>query len=340
MALWAIVLAGGAGTRFWPASTPEQPKQLLPLVDPSETLLEATLRRIAPLVPASNVYVSTGAHLALPTRKILGSSAVKLLAEPVPRNTAPCIAWATATILAADPQALCIVLPSDHAITKPDAFLARVGDALDAARLGYLTTIGIEPTRAETGYGYIERGDPIRDGIFVAKRFVEKPDRARADEYVASGRFLWNAGMFFYAASTMMDAVREHAPDIAALLAGGNVEATFASMPSISIDHAIMEKARKVAVVPGDFGWSDLGSWQSAWELSAKDPDGNVLPAGSVAIDAHGNLVWDARAGRKARTYAVLGVSDLVIVETEDAVLVVPRDRAQDVRLLVERLKR
>jgi mannose-1-phosphate guanylyltransferase len=345
MAVYAIVLAGGAGTRFWPASRSSKPKQLLQLVKGNETLLEATVRRIAPLVPASNVVVSTGAHLMDATRAALRDAmGVTFLAEPVPRNTAPCVAWAAATIFARNPQALCIVLPSDHFIVAEDAFIATAERALEAARQGHLTTIGIKPTRAETGYGYVEIGsqvDPLGHA-FAATRFVEKPSRELAEEYVASGRFLWNAGMFFFKAATMMDAMREHLPEVArsvdAIVSGtSSVEEVFPTMPAISLDHGVMEKARNVAVVPGDFGWSDLGSWESTWELSPKDGDDNVLPPESIAIDARGNLVWD-RSG-SGRTYALVGVSDLVVVETDDAVLIVPRSRAQDVRLVVERLR-
>jgi mannose-1-phosphate guanylyltransferase len=235
-----------------------------------------------------------------------------------------------------------MVLPSDHAIANEPEFVARIRDALETARLGYLTTIGIKPSRAETGYGYIEQGRALAPNAFETKRFVEKPDAARAKEYLESGRFLWNAGMFFYLGSAMMEAIRAHAAEIAVAVDcvvehPTELDTLFEKMPSISIDHAIMEKASNVAVVPGDFGWNDLGSWQSAWELAAKDASDNAVPLHTVAVDARGNLVWD-RTGRK-RTYALVGVSDLVVVETEDAVLIVPRSRSQDVRLVVERLK-
>src|SRR5580693_2126066 len=190
MAVYAIVLAGGAGTRFWPASRSSKPKQLLPLVQGEETLLAATVRRIAPLVPPSNVVVSTGVHLMEATRDALKDRmGVTFLAEPVPRNTAPCIAWAAATLYARNPQALCIVLPSDHFIVAEDAFIATVERALEAARNGYLTMIGVKPTRAETGYGYIETGSPVDSTghAFAVERFVEKPTRERAEEYVESG---------------------------------------------------------------------------------------------------------------------------------------------------------
>lgn len=341
MADYAIVLAGGAGTRFWPASRTARPKQLLPLVG-DESLLAATVHRIAPIVPPERVVIATGAHLLEATRAAVPEvPAENFLAEPAPRNTAPAIAWATAEIARRDPDALCMVLPSDHFIAQPEVYAGAVARALDGARRGFLTTIGIRPTRPETGYGYIELGGEIAASLYEAARFVEKPSLAVAEQYVSSGKFFWNAGMFFYAAKTMLDAVREHLPEVAgkldACLRKDSLGTVFPTMPSVSIDVGVMEKARRVAIVPGDFGWNDLGSWQSAWELSPKDEAGNVVPEGSVVIDGQNNLVWD-RSGSK-RTYALVGVSDLVVVETDDAVLIVPRERAQDVRLAVERLR-
>jgi len=336
MAVFAIVLAGGAGTRFWPASRAAQPKQLLPLVG-SESLLATTVKRVAPLAPPERVLVATGEHLLEATRAALPSvPAENFLAEPLPRNTAPAIAWATAVAAQRDRDATCMVLPSDHFIADEDGFRARVRDALAAAERGFLATLGIHPTRPETGFGYIEAGAEIAPRTFEARRFVEKPSLAVAEEYVAAGTFFWNAGMFFYRAQTMIEALEEHLPSVIAGVRG-DARASFPSFPSVSIDKGVMEKAKRVAVVPGDFGWSDLGSWESAWELAPKDADQNVLPAGSVAVDATGNLVWDGGKGK--RTYALVGVRDLVVVETEDAVLVVPRDRAQDVRLVVEKLR-
>jgi mannose-1-phosphate guanylyltransferase len=297
---------------------------------------------MAPIVPPERVLVVTGAHLLDATRAVVPEvPAENFLAEPVPRNTAPAIAWATAEIARRDPEALCMVLPSDHFIAMPDAYVAAVKTALEGARRGYLTTLGIRPTRPETGFGYIEIGAEIAPHVHEAARFVEKPNLEVARTYVESGKFLWNAGMFFYAAKAMNEALREHLPDVAAkaaqCLSPAALASVFPAMQSISIDHGVMEKARRVAVVPGDFGWSDVGSWQSSWELAEKDADGNATPEGAIVIDGKNNLVWD-RSG-SGRTYALVGVSDLVVVETEDAVLIVPRERAQDVRLAVEKLK-
>lgn len=350
--VFAVIMAGGAGTRFWPASRELRPKQLLPLAgNTEESLLAATVRRIAPLVPTQNVYIATGAKLAEATaRELPQLPRANVLAEPVARNTAPCIGWATATIARANPEALIMVLPSDHFITDEEGFREVVARAIAGARRGHMTTIGVVPTRPETGYGYIEVGSDLDGGIHQVARFVEKPDRARAERYVQGGKHLWNAGMFFFQASVMRRAVVAHLPALAtgldeldaAAARGDEASALarlFPTFPSISIDHGVMEKASNLAVVPGSFEWNDIGSWQVTWELAPHDARGNAVPAGSVVVDASNNLVSDLRTQRTARRYALVGVSDLVIVETDDAVLVIPRDRAQDVRLVVDELK-
>ena len=340
---YAVIMAGGAGTRFWPASRADRPKQLLALgADPEEPLLAATVRRLSPLVAPENVWIATGAHLAEATARVLPAvPRANILAEPVPRNTAPCIGWATSILARQDPDALVAVLPSDHFMSDEPGFRATLERALAAATAGHLATIGVVPTRPETGYGYIELGEPLagaQPGTFAVARFVEKPDRARAEQYVRGGKHLWNAGMFFFRARTMLRAIEQQLPELAEGLAeierGGDLAAIFPRLPSVSIDHGVMEKASGLAVVKGDFGWNDVGSWESAWELGAKDAAGNVLPAGAIAVDAQGNLV---RAADKL--VALVGVKDLVVVDTGDALLVMPRERAQDVRAVVDALK-
>lgn len=346
--VYAVIMAGGAGTRFWPASRSLRPKQLLPLAGSStETLLAATVRRLSPLVTEDRVIVVTGEHLAEGTRKAVpGVPAAQILKEPAPRNTAPCIAWATALVARLDPEAVIAVLPSDHFITDEAAFRRVLEQAIATAASGRVTTVGIVPTRPETGYGYIEVGEPIDANAKSVVRFVEKPDRARAEQFLAGKKHLWNAGMFFFRASDMTSLVAQHLPDLAKGIAtidaapndAGVVKTVFPTLPSISIDHGVMEKAANLAVVPGDFGWNDVGSWQSAWELAEHDAAGNGLEkgGGAIAIDAKNNLVRSL-GGKKV--IALVGVNDLVVVETDDAVLVIPRDRAQDVRLVVEALK-
>lgn len=359
-----LILAGGAGTRFWPASRATRPKQLLPLVG-GEPLITATARRVLPLCARGGsdgwerLWIATGKHLVAPTRAALpGVSERRLLVEPAPRNTAPCIGWAAATIAREDPNAIVIVLPSDHHIADVPRFLEVLDTAVASARGGAITTIGIRPTHPETGFGYIEAADAGAASAAPREvlRFVEKPSRERAEEFLATGRFLWNAGMFIFRAGDMRAAIRAHLPALAegldeidraaALGAAAEAEAierVFPRLPAVSIDHGVMEHVGRLAVVPGDFGWSDLGSWQSAWELAEKDERGNSAPAGSVLVDARDNYVVDLRArdggAGDGRVLALVGVEGLVVVETDDALLIVPRDRAQDVKHVVDALK-
>ncbi len=347
--VYAVVMAGGAGTRFWPASRYGRPKQLLPLAATDEPLLTATVRRLDPVIRSDRVLIVTGAHLAESTeRAVSGVAREHILCEPAPRNTAPCIAWATSRIARTDPEALVAVLPSDHFIGDEAQFRAVLERALHSASRGNVTTIGIVPTRPETGYGYIELGDELAEETYSVVRFVEKPDRQTAEAFVAGKRHLWNAGMFFFRAKDMLALVEEHLPELASGIAKLDraaetgtedeaLRAIFPSLPSVSVDHGIMEKARGLAVVPGEFGWNDLGSWESAWELGDHDQAGNSLSAGAIAIDAENNLVRSL--GKLPKVVALVGVEDLVVVDTDDALLVMSRDRAQDVRLVVEALR-
>jgi mannose-1-phosphate guanylyltransferase len=348
----AVILAGGSGTRFWPASRRARPKQLLALAGPGdESLIAATIRRLRPLIEPSHVWVATSTTLLDATALALPDvPRAHLLAEPVARNTAAPIGWAAATIARTDPDAIVVVLPADHFISDEPGFRAVLERAIRTAEQGWLTTIGVAPTRPETGYGYIEVGGVLAEGAHAVTHFVEKPDSARADRFVSGGRHLWNAGMFVFRAHVMLEAIGRHLPALAAALTDLDaaaekgdearvLEAVFPSLPSISIDHGVMEKAERVAVVPGSFGWNDVGSWEVSWELARHDAEGNALPEGTVTVDAANNLVKDLSTGKKRR-FALLGVSDLVLVETDDAVLVMPRARAQDVRAVVEELSR
>lgn len=309
--LHTLVLAGGAGTRFWPLSTPARPKQLLALGPSSRTLLADTIARVAPL--GARPWVITTSALADAVRA--EAPGADVLVEPVGRGTAPAIAWATAQIAAVDADAVVIVLPADHHIADADAFRAALGRAVALAAKGALVTIGVRPTRAETGYGWLEvEGDVVRS-------FVEKPDRARAEAFLAGGRHLWNAGVFVFRADAALAAVAAHVPALTGVFA-----ARWADLTTLSWDHGVMEHAADVRVVPGDFGWSDLGSFATAWELAAHDAAGNAAP-GATLHDATGNYVV-APAGKEV---VLIGVHDLVVVDTGDALLVVPRDRAQDV---------
>jgi len=357
-AVFALVLAGGAGTRFWPASRSLRPKQLLPLAGDGP-LLRQTVERVLAVCandggsPWDRVLIATGAHLAEATRAMLpelGQPA--FLLEPVPRNTAPCIAWAAAVVARRDPEAVVMVLPSDHHIADVEGFRATLRTAVESARSGAITTIGIRPTRAETGFGYIEvEGAVVTGKAQRGLKFVEKPSAEVAAAYVAGGRHLWNAGMFFFRAKDMLAAVQRYLPKVAEGLAvldqaasrGEEEQALFSvfpALPSVSIDHGVMDHLPELAVVPGDFGWSDVGSFQAAWELGAKDESGNVAAPGTVLLDGEGNYVLDLRRTAGKRVIALVGVDDLVVVETDDALLVTTRERAQDVKLVVDELKK
>lgn len=343
----AVIMAGGSGTRFWPLSRSTRPKQFLSLGPDERTLLRATAERVWAAVPPERTWVVTGksqqAQVEQELPELPGS---QVLAEPVGRNTAPCIGWAASHIRRRDEDAIMAVLPADHYISDSAAYVETLKRGLDAATHGDFVTIGIRPTRPETGYGYIEVGGELDPGVFRARRFVEKPNVQRAQQFVASNKFLWNSGMFFFLASKILDAITQHLPGLGTQLAvfddaakAGNeaevVDAQYAELPSVSIDHGIMEKVDAVSVVPGSFPWSDLGSWTSAWELAERDSDDNALPGDGICIDARGNYVH-APSGKLV---TLVGVDDLIIVDSGDALMIVPRSRAQDVREVVAKLK-
>jgi mannose-1-phosphate guanylyltransferase len=344
---YAVIMAGGSGTRFWPLSRSTRPKQFLALGPDDRSLLRATAERVWDLLPAERTFVVTSEQLREQVEHELPElQPHQILAEPVGRNTAPCIGWAATHIKRVDEEAIMAVLPADHYISETDAYVDTLRRGLEAATHGDYVTIGIRPTRAETGYGYIEVGSELDPGVFRARRFVEKPNRQRAEQFVGSGRFLWNSGMFFFLASRILEAIDQHLPGLGqelqrydeAAKAGEEaavVQETYAKLPAVSIDHGIMEKVNAVSVVPGSFAWSDLGSWTSAWELAPQDDRKNVVPEGGIAVDASGNYV----RAPNGKLVALVGVHNLVVVDSGDALLIAPRDRAQDVREIVAELR-
>jgi mannose-1-phosphate guanylyltransferase/mannose-6-phosphate isomerase len=346
-----VVLCGGAGTRLWPMSRRLLPKQFLPLVS-ERSMLQDTVLRLSGLENlAAPIIVSNNDHRFLVGEQLreVGIEGAAQVLEPVGRNTAPAVAAAALEALARDPEALLLVLAADHMIRDVYRFHEAIRAAAAAARGDRLVTFGIKPTEAATGYGYIELGDPLpgRPGAFSVARFVEKPDRRTAEGFLASGRFAWNSGMFVLGARQYLDELAALAPEIAA---GARAawdkaacdldfrrldEKAFAACPSDSIDYAVMEKTRHAAVIPADIGWSDVGSWSTLWEVSDKDANGNAARG-----DVHLTDTRNCYVRAESRMVSVIGAEDLVVVETDDAILVAHRDKVQAVKDVVGHLDR
>ncbi len=342
MAAWIVIMAGGGGTRLWPLSRRAHPKQFLPLLPGGETLLAATVRRTAALAPVERTLVVTAASQVADVRRAVPSLPPdNIVVEPEARNTAPCIGLGALAVRARDPDGVMAVLPSDQYVADEPAFVRAARRALDLAAEGEVVTVGIEPRHPETGFGYIQCGEPLGPDARKVVRFVEKPDRATAETYVNSGDYLWNAGMFFFPARRVLDEIRSNMPELGAILDGiaqdpARCGELYPRAPKVSIDYGVMEKlGGRMAVVPADLGWSDVGSWAALAEVLPRDGAGNTTIGETVTIDARGNvLVGDGKV-----LVAAVGVSDLVVVATGDAVVVLPRERAQDVKRVVESLE-
>jgi len=350
--LFPVVMAGGFGTRFWPLSRQAFPKQFLPLAS-NKALLTETLERLGNMAPPEQCYVVCGKAQLSIARKLLPKVPRKnWLAEPQARNTAPAIALAVAHISKKNPEAIVAVFPADHHIANLKAFRLRLLEAMDLARQGHMVTLGIIPTRPETGFGYIMRGEGLGGGAegggsagYKVKAFVEKPDEETAKKYVARGDCFWNAGIFIFRADVMVEAFGKHMPEVAQALlriraslgktgAEAVLKREFQKMTATSIDFGVAEKADNMVVVPADIGWHDLGSFQALEEVKPMDASGNVLCARTFYEECRGNVFWS-----KNRLIAALGVEGLVVVDTEDVLLVLDKRKCQNVRTLVERLK-
>ena len=354
-------MAGGSGERFWPLSRRDRPKQLLRLTDPDRTLLQEAVDRISPLIPLEQVFIATGRSLQGPIRAAgLGVPDENVLAEPCKRNTAGALAWVAAEMLArfggdGSDVTLC-VLTADHVISGAERFREVVDTAMEAAeREDALVTIGISPSRPATGYGYIEvaAGAPALElsraepRVHVVERFCEKPGLREAEEFVSSGRFFWNSGMFFWRVSTFVSELSRARPDLGravvemadALRSGDaeRAERVFEALESISVDYALMERARRVLVARGDFDWDDVGAWDALDRALPRDAEGNVAVGEPILIDTRDCVVYN-EAGAETAALAVLGCEGLVIVVCPDGVLVASKERAQDVKQIVARL--
>ncbi len=343
-----VIMAGGRGTRFWPLSRTRRPKQLQALSS-GVSLLRDTFNRLEPLVGADRILVVTSGSLAEPTRADLPElPSENVICEPVGRNTAPCAVLGMGVAGRIDPSAPVALLPADHFIPDDQLFRNQLQTAFDlAADTETVVTIGIRPTHPETGYGYIRtEGDPAQAGLLSGREFVEKPDSIRAEEYVRSGKFFWNSGIFIWNPLWFSAMASEHVPQIAQLMAQpikhfgtedfkAALDKAYSECPSESVDVAVMEKLPGFSVLEAEFRWSDLGSWDAWGELAAELSHGNHGLANLLSIESHGNIVWS-----EGKLVAMLGVDDLIVVDTPDALLVTRKTHAQRIKEIINRLER
>ncbi len=352
--MYAVIMAGGSGTRFWPLSREKMPKQLLK-IGGVDTLIQETVGRVLPLIPKENIFVVTNQGLADDIDRQLsarfdGSWAANVIVEPEARNTAPALGLAALHLNRIDPDAIMVVLSADHSIRKTDEFLSMIKTAGAAAQLDYLVTLGIKPSRPETGFGYIKAGRPCVEQeiarVCKVEAFVEKPGLETAKEYLRQGTYYWNSGMFVWKTSTFLEEIRKLQPalyqglmeiqeSIGSVTESAVVAKVFKKLESISIDYAIMEKTGRAAVIPADIEWSDVGSWSALDEVSEKDASGNIISGNVIDFGSRDSIIYAEK-----RLVATIGLKDAIVVDTPDATLVCSKDKAQEVKKIVEELKK
>ena len=335
--LYAVIMAGGRGERFWPAGRQNRPKQFLPLVG-EKSLIEETVQRLFPLISPERILVITNRDFVEQTRELLPIPAENVIGEPVGRNTAPCVALATALLKRRDPEATMILLPADHVISPAKKFQASLIAAAEIAQSGSLVTLGIIPHKPSTGYGYIHAGD-FENNFADVLEFKEKPDRRTAEEFLRDGNYFWNSGIFIWRADVIEKEFQQHSPALAEKIAawgnGSDYNEDFSSCENISIDYAVMEKAANVKVGKVDFRWNDVGSWSSLRSMFPLDEDGNVIKGNVVTLDSHDNVIM----GDSETILGVIGMRDVALIKSGNSVLVCPLSEEQRVKELLLQIK-
>ncbi|RLD96246.1 MAG: mannose-1-phosphate guanylyltransferase [Aquificota bacterium] len=337
----AVIMAGGGGVRLWPLSNPQTPKHMLPLFS-QKSLLKETIERIAPFVGSEKVLIVTTRDMAIEVAKEGDVPRERVIVEPRGRNTAPAVALSTLYVMnILGEEAIIIVLPADHHIEPPEALWSCLDKASKLALDGWLVTLGIPPTRPETGYGYMETGEMLIPSALRVRRFTEKPSLEKAQKFLEEGNYYWNSGIFIWKAQTLWEELVRHLPEVALPLdkfrntawkvTVANLEALYSRFPNISIDHAVMEKSQRVAMVPANFQWCDVGSWASLWEILEKDHLGNVSRGLAQILETQDSLIWSQDIPVK-----VLGLNNLVVVATPQGVLVCPMEKSQEIKKLFE----